>query len=267
MPYPHGLITWADLNSPDVDASIGFYTGLFGWDAEERLDPSGKVRVYVMFQKDGKNVVGLGGRQPGKMEGVPAFWTMYVNVDDIDAAAKAFVEHGGTGMLPEPMQVMDTGWMFYGSDPSGAAIGMWKAGTHIGAGDFNKPGFLVWEEVMSKDLDAVLEFYPKVFGWKAQQVEGSDPAYWLFTSDGRMNAGAMAMPEMVPDEVPSHWMHYIEVEDVDATAARAEELGGVITAAPFEVGVGRIAVLTDPHGATFSVITSYSPPDPAPEQV
>jgi predicted enzyme related to lactoylglutathione lyase len=267
MAYADGLITWADLNSPDVDASMAFYTGVFGWDAVEQFDPSGQIRVYVMFQKDGKNVVGLGGRQPGSMEGVPAFWTMYVNVHDIDAAAAAFVEHGGTAMMPEPMQVMENGWMFYGTDPSGAAIAMWKAGTHIGSDDFNKPGFMIWEEVMSRDLDAVIDFYPKVFGWEAQPMEGSDPAYWLFSSDGRMNAGAMAMPDTVPEEVPSHWMHYIEVEDVDAVVVKAEELGGTINAAPFDMGVGRIAVISDPHGAVFSVITSSTPPDPAPEQV
>ena len=80
MAYPHGLITWADLNSPDVDASIAFYTGLFGWGSEDRFDPSGEIRVYTMFTQDGKVVAGLGGRQPGSMEGVPALWTNYVNV-------------------------------------------------------------------------------------------------------------------------------------------------------------------------------------------
>jgi predicted enzyme related to lactoylglutathione lyase len=170
-------------------------------------------------------------------------------------------------MMPEPMQVMDTGWMFYGADPSGAHIGMWQPGTHVGADDFNKPGFLVWCEVMSKDLDAVVDFYPKVFGWKAGRMEGSDPPYWLFLNDGRMNAGAMAMPAEVPGDVPSHWMPYFEVADVDAVAATAEALGGTITAAPFDMEVGRIAVIGDPHGGTFSVIASSMEPDPAPEQV
>lgn len=267
MAYAHGLIAWADLNSPDVDASIAFYTGLFGWDVVERFDESGEIRVYVVFRKDGKNVVGLGGRRPGSMTGVPAIWTTYANVEDIEAAAAAFTEHGGTGMMPGPVQMADTGWMFHGRDPSGAAIGMWQPGTHVGADDFNKPGFLIWAEVVTRDLDAVVDFYPKVFGWGATRMEGSDPAYWLFSVGDRLNAGAMAMPAGVPDEVPAHWMVYFEVEDVDAAASRARELGGTVNAAPFDTGVGRIAVLSDPHGGVFSVLTSSIPPDPAPEQV
>ena len=267
MAYANGLVSWADLNSPDVDESVAFYTGLFGWDAAERFDESGEIRVYVMFQKDGKNVVGLGGRQPGSMEGVPALWTTYVNVDDIGEAAARFAEHGGTPYMPEPMQVMDTGWMFYGSDPTGAAIGMWQPGTHVGADDFNKPGFVIWAEVMTRDLDAVLDFYPKVFGWGASQVEDMEPPYWVFTVGTRMNAGAMAMPESVPEEAPAHWMVYFEVDDADAVAAKAEELGGSVNAGPFDSGVGRMAVISDPHGGVFSIMKSSMPADPAPEQV
>lgn len=267
MAYAHGLITWADLNSPDVDASVEFYRGVFGWDAVDQFDESGEIRVYVMFTKDDKLVAGLGGRQPGSMEGVPALWTTYVNVDDIGAAAEAFVAHGGTGMMPEPMQVMDNGWMFYGTDPTGAAIGMWQPGTHIGAGDFNKTGFMMWNEVLTRDVPAAIEFYSNVFGWEIGPMEGSPSPYWVIMAGGRMNGGVMEMPEGMPESVPAHWMAYFVVDDADATAATVERLGGSVAAQPFDTGIGRIAVLADPHGGSFSVIAPNEPGDPAPEQV
>jgi predicted enzyme related to lactoylglutathione lyase len=55
--------------------------------------------------------------------------------------------------------------------------------------------------------------------------------------------------------IPSNWGIYFRVEDCDATAERVKELGGKVCHGPFDApGVGRIAVLSDPQGAYFSVI-------------
>jgi len=64
----------------------------------------------------------------------------------------------------------------------------------------------------------------------------------------------MARPDDVTVQgVPPHWMPYFEVEDCDATVAAAKEAGGTMSVAPFDLPYGRIAVLTDPFGAVFSV--------------
>ena len=59
--------------------------------------------------------------------------------------------------------------------------------------------------------------------------------------------------------MPSHWHVYFGTEDADATAAKAAELGGSVIVAPFDTPVGRIAVLSDPQGAMFSVIKNAAP--------
>ena len=70
------------------------------------------------------------------------------------------------------------------------------------------------------------------------------------------------MDEKWPQEVPAHWMTYFIVEDADDAAAKAQELGGTVALAPFDApGVGRITVLNDPQGTTFSVMA----PDTAEE--
>jgi hypothetical protein len=68
--------------------------------------------------------------------------------------------------------------------------------------------------------------------------------------------------KMTPEwgDLPPHWINYFAVEDCDATVAKARELGGAVKHGPFDSPHGRIAVVSDPYGAFFSVI---QPPTPA----
>ena len=64
----------------------------------------------------------------------------------------------------------------------------------------------------------------------------------------------------MPDEVPAFWLTYFGVADCDASVAKAQELGASVTAPPMDIpGVGRFAVLSDPHGATFAIIAGAPP--------
>jgi predicted enzyme related to lactoylglutathione lyase len=58
MTYPHGMITWTDLSSPDVPAARDFYSVLIGWEAEDLYHDN--QLVYTMFRNDGKLAAGLG---------------------------------------------------------------------------------------------------------------------------------------------------------------------------------------------------------------
>lgn len=257
MAHPHGLISWADVSAVDMDAAKEFYGGLFGWLAEDQFMDG--QRVYSMFSKDGKAVAGLGAHPQELIDqGVPPMWSSYVAVADADAVAAAFTEHGGSLMMP-PMDVMDSGRMFFGIDPTGAALGFWQAGTHAGAEAFNEPGFMTWNELLTHDLEGALEFYAKVLPWVPAPMEGSPDPYFMFMLGEKPTGGAMAMPPSLPDGIPAHWMVYFDVEDADATAVKAVELGGEVRMSPFDVGVGRVAVIADPQGGVFSVITPSTP--------
>jgi predicted enzyme related to lactoylglutathione lyase len=70
----------------------------------------------------------------------------------------------------------------------------------------------------------------------------------------------MAMDDTWPAEIPSHWMVYFAVEDVDASAARVTELGGTVSVPPSDIPPGRFSVVTDPHGAVLSLIALTEPP-------
>ncbi len=252
--YDHGCPCWTDLMSPDVDASKKFYSGVFGWDGADQLDGDGN-RIYVMFTLDGRTVAGLGGQQPG-IEGMPAMWNTYVSVDDLAATVAKVSGTGGSVMMP-PMQVMAAGQMAIIADPAGAAISLWKAGEHIGADVCNEPGTMSWNELMTRDIDAALAFYPAVFGWEIIGQDMGPMGTYHVVQGGEYGgwAGMMAMPAEVPEMVPNHWMVYFATADIAATTAAVAEHGGMIGREPFEVpGVGQMAVAHDPQGASFSVM-------------
>lgn len=252
--YDHGCPSWVDLMSPDVEASKAFYGGVFGWATEDQLDDSGD-RIYVMCTLQGENVAGMGGQQPG-MEGMPAFWNTYVSVDDIAATTGTVDGAGGTVMMP-PTKVMDAGHMAIITDPTGASISLWQPLEHIGATVCNEPGTMIWNELLTRDVDATLGFYRTVFGWEIldhdmgpagvyHEVQGGENGGW---------AGIMAMPAEVPDMVPSHWMVYFATADITASLAAVRSHGGIVGREPFTIpGVGTIAIIHDPQGGSFSLM-------------
>ena len=98
-------------------------------------------------------------------------------------------------------------------------------------------------------------FYKKVFGWgekKSEMAEGME--YTEFLANGESIAGGMEMNPMVPAEVPSYWMVYFNVDDVDQAFKKAIDTGGKEMLAPQEFPGGRFAILQDPQGAAFGLL-------------
>ncbi|MCC6606703.1 MAG: VOC family protein [Anaerolineae bacterium] len=258
--YPDGVFCWVDLSTPDPEGAKAFYAGLFGWEAEDRpIDFGG---VYTMLQLGGKNVAGLGEMQPElKAQGVPAFWSSYVKHDDIEAIAAKMVAAGGT-LTFAPMDVMDSGRMLVGTDATGTPFGVWQPTGHIGAQLVNLPNTLVWNELQTRQPDAAKAFYEAVFGWTSAADENG---YVTFAANGRMQAGMITMDENWGPEVPHNWSVYFMVEDVAAKAALAEQLGGTILVPPTPAGqMGIFAVVQDPQGGVFNVMSFNGPVDPPP---
>jgi uncharacterized protein len=251
-----GTPCWVDMQATDMEAASRFYTALFGWDPVDMPMPDGQG-VYRMFQKDGADVAGIG-QQPAQMaaQGIPSVWTVYV-AGDADAAAEATRAAGGS-VLMDPADVGSSGRMAVLADPGQAALGVWQAGDHHGAGLLGEPGAMAWSEVNTRDYDTCRAFYPRLFGWQPEDLPMEASRYTIWKLDGEMVAG---MLEMTADweGVPPHWMVYFAVEDTDATAAKATELGGSVGAPPFDTPYGRVAVLVDPTGGHFSVV---QPPPP-----
>ena len=246
MSHPPGTPSWVALSSPDLDASVVFYGGLFGWEA---ITPKGLSQAtgYVHFVVEGRRVAALtalGGD-------APPMWTTHVTVADADARVAA-ARLAGADVLLEPRDVLGEGRTAVLFDPAGAVLALWEPGDHKGSQLVDEPGTLAWTELATRDPEASTAFYGTLFGWTAEDAASGHTA--TFALEGRPVAGLVRMTDAWPAEIPAHWMPYFAVEDADAAAERATALGGAVAIAPFGTPQGRIAVLSDPHGAVFSVI-------------
>ncbi|MEW5796181.1 MAG: VOC family protein [Candidatus Zixiibacteriota bacterium] len=123
------------------------------------------------------------------------------------------------------------------------------------ADNMPKHGTFCWNELVTRDTGAAGKFYSQLLGWKLNDSGMPGMNYTMFKVDGmEQSAGGMvAMPAQVPKEVPSHWMAYITVDDIDATCAKVKELGGQVLVGPMPVpNMGRFITVLDPTGAAVS---------------
>ncbi|WP_326673608.1 VOC family protein [Streptomyces sp. NBC_01257] len=242
-PVPGGPC-WIELSTSDVPAAKSFYTALFGWRCE--TDPREEAGGYTMARLGDARVAAL---SPVYQPGQPPAWTVSFAAEDTDAVAEKAKAAGGT-LLVGPMDVFEEGRFAVLADPSGAVFSLWQGRAFAGADLFNEPGALGWTELATRDRDTALTFYDDVFGWS---VTPSD-TYPQWGVDGADFGGLLAMEGNIPPEVPPHWLPYIAVSDVDATAATAQSGGGDLLMPPTDIAHGRrIAVVRDPQGAAFGI--------------
>lgn len=126
---------------------------------------------------------------------------------------------------------------------------------HAGPGH----GDFCWTEIASSDAARCKEFYSNVFGWKFQDSAAATDgfAYHEYYTGGDYPSGGLyeISPEMCGDGPvpPPHFMTYIAVDDVDANAQKAVELGATIIKEPSDIpNTGRFAIIQDPTGAVFA---------------
>ncbi len=248
MGQPHGTFIWTDIALPDPAAGKAFYENLFGWSSVDNPIPDGGA--YTMFHNGEDPVAGLSGQSPG-MAGMPAMWYSYVKVDDVDSTTSRASQLSGT-VIMEPMDVMDAGRMAVIQDPTGGVVCLWQSGEHDGAGAFNVPSTMTWNELATRDAGSACGFYCDLLGWETEKLDMEGVEYHLIKNGGRDNGGIIAMDENWPAEVPAHWMVYFAVEDIDGAVARLTELGGSLSVPPTDIAPGRFAVVADPQGGTFS---------------
>ncbi|MYI05904.1 MAG: VOC family protein [Gemmatimonadetes bacterium] len=247
--YKPGTPSWADLASPDLEASRAFYGDLFGWTGEPSTEP--EARGYTVFMLGDAAVAGLG----PTFGDVPPHWNTYVTVADADEAVAAVTAAGGQ-VLMETMDVLNVGRMAVIADPGGAALSLWQPHEHFGAEVMMEPNTMCWHELNTRDPGAATEFFGRLFGWEAREVGAPGMDYTELRLGETGVAGMITMDENWPAEIPSHWMVYFAVSDCDASAARVAELGGEVHVPPTDIpGVGQFSVVADPHGAAFSLIT------------
>lgn len=266
--YIPGVPCWVDTINPDPQAALPFYRDLFGWEFENVL-PEGTEAEYFIGRLRGGDVAAIGSIP----EGAPSMarWNTYIWVDSAEETASRVRDAGGA-VVTEPFDVMDAGRMAVLTDPEGAAFSVWQAKDHKGATVVNEHGSLNFNGLVTRNPEDAKAFYGAVFGWQTLALPGGE--MWTLPGYGdhleertpglREQVAQMGGPEGFIDVVaslnpvahddpgtPAHWSVTFAVDNADATAAKARELGGEVVAGPFDAPWTRLAVIKDPQGATF----------------
>ena len=267
--YIPGVPCWVDTSQPDPEAAVDFYSGLFGWEFEDVMPP-GSEGKYFIAQLRNRDVAAVGSIP----EAAPpvAMWNTYVAVESADDTASK-VRAAGGGAVMEPFDVMDAGRMAVFTDPEGAAFLVWQANQLKGAQIVNEPGSLNFNGLATRDVERAKSFYGSVFGWTTLTIDGG-AQMWTLPGYGdyleRDNPGlrkqvaeaggpagfedVVASINPIPDDqadTPAHWSVTFGVDDADATAAKAAELGGKVVVPPMDAPWVRMTMISDPQGATF----------------
>src|SRR5215218_2248507 len=273
--YIPGVPCWVDSPQPDPDAARAFYEDMFGWEFEDVMPPESPMRYHVGRIRGGD--VAAVASQP-QSEPQPAVWNTYVWVTDADATA-AKVRAAGGSVVMEPGDVMDAGRMAVFADPEGAVFSVWQPKDFRGATVVNEHGSVNFNNLHTRDIERAKAFYGAVFGWDTLDLGGGYawalPGYGDFlearTPGMRAGMAGMGAPERFEDvvastmllgddqpDVPDHWGITFAVDDADAAAARARELGGTVVVPPVDAPWVRMTVIIDPQGATFTA-SSFVP--------
>ena len=241
---------WIDLATTDAGAARDFYSKVFGWKIE--VDPDPQYGGYAMGKLGDKQVAGIGPKMSPEQ---PTVWTLYIGTDNADDLAKKVQAAGGKVVAP-PFDVGPQGRMATFQDPSGAFISAWQPramNSTLPVGEANTFG---WAELNARGVDKALPFYQKLFGWTVKKSDmGPDsPPYNEFQLGGESIAGGQEINKMAPASMPSYWLVYFAVADVDKSFKTATQAGGREMVAPMDFPGGRFAIVSDPQGAAFGLL-------------
>ena len=252
-----GKFVWFEHVSRDAKKAQKFYDEVLGW----KVEPFGDSDYDMILAGDTPDTMIGGYTEPAKGREKP-HWISYVSVENVDEAAKAAAANGGKIIEP-PHDLPGVGRAARIADPQGAELYVFKndAGDPADppATEPPPPRRFFWNELHTNDPAGALRFYEKVLGF-THKTMNTGPGGDYHILESRDGVGRGGVTHHLPKDVPPHWLPYVEVDDPDATIARAKKLGAKIPVAPEDIpGIGRFGVLEDPTGAVLAVMKAQPP--------
>jgi uncharacterized protein len=244
-----GRFVWHELHTTERVKAQKFYAALLPWEIQEF--PMGSGEPYTLVKMGGKDIGGI--TKSMAPAHVPPHWIAYIAVENVDAAAKK-AKGLGASIKQEPTDIPGSGRFSVVTDPQGAAFALYSHAKPLDAEpEFPPPGGFCWEELMTKDAAAAVEFYRGLFGYSVEEVDmGPMGTYRLLKRGDLRTAGVIQMP----DAPRSQWLTYLAVPDVDTSTRNATELGAQVMTKPTDIpNIGRFSVVLDPAGAGFAFFT------------
>ena len=248
MTNREGTPIWYELMTANPDKAQKFYGSVMGWTFEAMPGDAGPD--YRIASANGITVAGVM-RTPDHAKGMPDMWFTYVGVMDVDASAKKVKSLGGAVDI-EPTDIPGVGRFAFCRDPQGAKFYLMRGSSSEDSKAFAPmtPGHCSWNELVTSDQKAALEFYGKLFGWEhgGAMPMGEAGDYTFINLDGGMIG---AMMNATQKGTQPYWNFALQVADIDKAKAAVEKGGGKVRSGPMELpdNSGWLIQTDDPLGA------------------
>lgn len=237
MTYENHSFCWTGITSKNLSNAVDFYKNVLGWTS---MGPDDMPMLA-------SNGIPLAHANAPMAPDEPNAWTSYVLVADCDAALATAIANGGTVLVP--VMSVPAGRFCILASPSGAVFGLWES-DEVGA-KATGAGAVHWVELNSTDMDADVAWLTASFGYTTKQSPSPRGPYVELLLNGVPCGGVVgAQPG-----VPSHWLTWIAVDQLDNTLSQVGDAGGKALSPVIDnPTIGRMAVVSDPTGAVFGVI-------------
>lgn len=261
-----GFPIWYELMSTDPAGVAPFYEAVLGWTIPDQGNamPNGSEYREIARLKGG-SAGGILTLTPGMLEqGAQPCWIAYFDVEDVDGAVEEITGMGGHALMP-PMSLDGVGRMAMVADPQGAIFYVMTptppADNPGASSDVFSPdavGRAAWNELNTDAASEQIDFYTALFDWR---VAGEMPMpadhIYKFLTHGELGIGAIG--SMKPEGMPSTWITYFRVANIDAAASAVDANGGKVLRGPHEVpNDDHIIVANDPAGAVLGLVGKRS---------
>jgi len=119
------------------------------------------------------------------------------------------------------------------------------------------PGKIIWNDLITQDIDAARQFYGGMFGWSFTEIERPDGREYSVARLGDVYiAGLLAADRRDDGQNVSRWLPYVSVADADEAVRRGAAGGASVVVPPRDVALGRVAAIIDPQGAVIGLAAS-----------
>lgn len=245
MAYRNNAFCWHGIITTDVEKAKAFYGEALGYSIVTAKMGDGEATMVAAANIPRAHI------SAPEAPGIPSHWDNYLRVDNVDATTKAAVSNGGKLVVP-PTDI-PPGRFSVVTSPSGAMVSLFKEADDSATNAPAGPGSIHWTELHSTNLDADLKWLGETLGVTSQKMPMPNGDYFILNTEDGTLGGAMAQQQA---GAPAFWLSWVQVDDVDETVKRVTRYGGKVLSPLMDVKeVGRMAVVADPTGGSFGVIT------------
>lgn len=250
----YGYPCWMDMESSDLATSMAFYAALFDW------QPIGGYENrdnYHLIGPEGTAVAAVMDRKSSETRDADA-WNLFFRVGDAQQVLDAAVEHGGQVLVP----VTDngpSGLKAAAVDPRGNPFWLWQAKDFPGYHLDNRYDFPCWAELSVFDIEHATQYFGDVLGLRMSEERAVDEdaqpsSYRILYAGGGAVVDVMDIESPYRQGIPRGWTIFVGTKNVDASLAKAVELGGSVIRGAIDSPWGRWALFADPTGAHLAII-------------